>query len=756
MKETLPSTLTRLLPVGLLTGALLWWTAAPAPPPTGEAPASPAVAAASSDFSLPRARPPAPIPEAAPLTWLMDQVMVAPAPRVTLEALSERHGARVVRAVGHSGYGVLELPTSDNAQIALDALRSDEHILAIARHGLTTAAGSAGSAGLSWHHEALSLPQMSPTPGAAIVAVADTGLTLSGADAPFARTGGLAGVSLVAPWDFVNDDDFPDDDHGHGTHLASLIASEGSLPGVSPGASLMPLKILDERGVGTEYDLIEAIWWAVDNGADVLTLGLTLGPDYVPSDPLLEALDAARQARVLMTAAAGNASEQAPRWPAASGAVLAVGAVCLEHGEYTLAPYSNRGVGLSLLAPGGCMERDEDRDGLPDGVAAETLDPADHGRTGPWMFSGTSQAAALIAGSAARLLSEGTRPEDVPVALQHTARRLEAGGFKAGLGAGIPNLTEAIALAESFPLEGYAPLDVFHVSVMPFLRVDAPGTVTPAARLVTLDADLSPAQEVEVHGTIEGATRASFSCRPAADGACVISGEAWPADQAGAWAFQVEVVVLGETVGFPPGGLVFASEALEVLTSETQYQRQLANALPVVSWEQGPHTTLGELAGAYAAPNLRVGAATPPTALLMTRGLIDGQRKLSSEDVTLALGDAEATVSLKRIRGDALGDRHDPFTHAPIDLLVMDAANAALPALHLFGPRQRACADCTFNGEPVLLSAGLIASEGDTSQSAIQFELEHGGWTSNRLGGATALIAGGPTRRAQIAVADRP
>ena len=725
----------------------------PTPAPS---PAPPLATAAAPDFSLPRAIPPAPVIDPDDETWMAEQVMVAPAPRVSLESLAERHGGRIVRAIGRSGYGVLELPATDNPQVALDALRSDERVLAIARHGRTAAAGTYGAAGPSWHQEALSPPSLSPVPGAAIVAVADTGLSLSSAEAPYARTGGLAGVSLVAPWDFVNDDDFPDDDHGHGTHLASLIASEGSLPGVSPGASLMPLKVLDERGEGVEFDLIEAIWWAVDNSADVLTLGLTLGPDYAPSDPLLEALDAARQARVLMSGAAGNAAELSPRWPAASGAVIAAGAVCLERGEYTLAPYSNRGAGLALLAPGGCMERDEDRDGVPDGVAAETLDPADHGRTGVWMFSGTSQAAALIAGAAARLLSEGARPEDVPVALQHTARRLEAGDFEAGLGAGVPDLTAAIELIETFPMEGYAPLDVFHVSVMPFLRVDEPGTVTPAARLVTLDADLSPARAVTVIGSIEGATRADFSCRPAADGACVISGVPWPDDQEGAWSFEVEVVVLGGTVGFAPGGLVFASEALEALTSETQYQRALSEALPVVAWSAGPHPTLGELSDAYAVPELRVGAATPPGALLMTRGLVDTQRKRTAEVMTLALGERTIDVSLTRIRGDALGDRHDPFTHAPIDLMILSATDEVLPALTLFGPRRRSCPGCTFNGEPVLLSPGRVAAERDTSQSAIQYELDNGGWTAARLGGATALVAGGPTRRHPIAVADRP
>ena len=76
-------------------------------------------------------------------------------------------------------------------------------------------------------------------------------------------------------FDFVNDDGDPRDDHGHGTFLAGLVLGDGSAgfcSGVAPEATLMPLKVLDSLGIGDPSDIWSAIEYAVDNGADIISL----------------------------------------------------------------------------------------------------------------------------------------------------------------------------------------------------------------------------------------------------------------------------------------------------------------------------------------------------------------------------------------------------------------------------------------------------------------------------------------------------
>ncbi|MCK4979672.1 MAG: S8 family serine peptidase, partial [Candidatus Delongbacteria bacterium] len=76
-------------------------------------------------------------------------------------------------------------------------------------------------------------------------------------------------------YDFVNSDNNPMDDHGHGTHCAGTVAGDGtsgSQTGMAPEASIMCVKLLDDGGGGYESVCWEAVEFAVDNGADVLSM----------------------------------------------------------------------------------------------------------------------------------------------------------------------------------------------------------------------------------------------------------------------------------------------------------------------------------------------------------------------------------------------------------------------------------------------------------------------------------------------------
>lgn len=102
----------------------------------------------------------------------------------------------------------------------------------------------------------------------------------------------------------------PNDDNGHGTHVAGLVAAIANngvgVSGIAPlNVRLMPVKALDNAGAGTISAVANAIRWATSNGADVINLSLTLPGQ---STELLSAIQAAANAGAVVIVAAGNAA----------------------------------------------------------------------------------------------------------------------------------------------------------------------------------------------------------------------------------------------------------------------------------------------------------------------------------------------------------------------------------------------------------------------------------------------------------------
>jgi subtilisin family serine protease len=159
-----------------------------------------------------------------------------------------------------------------------------------------------------------------------IVGILDTGLDLthpdlaanvwvnSGENCAGCRTDGVDNdgngyVDDWRGWDFVNNDNNPNDDHGHGSHVAGIIGAVGNngigVAGVNWDVELMPLKFLSAAGSGTTADAIEALLYATANGADLTNNSWADAPF---SQAMLDAINEADAAGSLFVAAAGNDS----------------------------------------------------------------------------------------------------------------------------------------------------------------------------------------------------------------------------------------------------------------------------------------------------------------------------------------------------------------------------------------------------------------------------------------------------------------
>ncbi|MCK4555190.1 MAG: S8 family serine peptidase, partial [Candidatus Aenigmarchaeota archaeon] len=114
---------------------------------------------------------------------------------------------------------------------------------------------------------------------------------------------------VIGGYDFVNDDNDPMDDHGHGTHVAATAAGNGSLKGVAPGARLLAYKVLNAYGSGSTSGVIAGIERAVNDSADIISM--SLGSSGNPDDPASVAVDNAVDAGVVVVVAAGNSGPYA-------------------------------------------------------------------------------------------------------------------------------------------------------------------------------------------------------------------------------------------------------------------------------------------------------------------------------------------------------------------------------------------------------------------------------------------------------------
>ncbi|HVE68175.1 MAG TPA: S8 family serine peptidase, partial [Solirubrobacteraceae bacterium] len=249
------------------------------------------------------------------------------------------------------------------------------------------------------------------------VAILDTGAAYR-TTRRFRRSPDFVGTRFARGYDFVDGDRFPDDENGHGTFVAGVVAERvdngRALTGIAYGATVMPVRVLDDQGLGDAAAIARGIRFAARNGARVINLSLEFDSS-VPGSQIPEVLSAIRYAqrrRALVVAASGNEALRVVAYPARAGGVLSVGATT-EH--LCQAEYSNDGRGLDLVAPGGGADaaiEDDPTHCRPDGRPGRDIFQLTFSgsvrRFGlPGGYQGTSIAAPPLSANAARVIASG-------------------------------------------------------------------------------------------------------------------------------------------------------------------------------------------------------------------------------------------------------------------------------------------------------------------------------------------------------------
>jgi type VII secretion-associated serine protease mycosin len=174
------------------------------------------------------------------------------------------------------------------------------------------------------------------------VAVVDTGVDLNHPDL---KDNLLEGTNIVSKGGTP-----PQDDVGHGTHVAGIISAlvnnnEG-VAGMTWFNPILPIKVLDASGSGSTYAVAQGIIWAADHGAKVINLSLG---NYADAQFLHDAIKYAYDKDVVLIAASGNDNTERPGYPAAYEEVFAVAATDAKKNK---ASFSNYGNYIDVAAPG--------------------------------------------------------------------------------------------------------------------------------------------------------------------------------------------------------------------------------------------------------------------------------------------------------------------------------------------------------------------------------------------------------------------
>lgn len=388
-------TSSRLLVLPILTLALL---AAPAP-------------SSASDPDGEAADIVATAPEGEPLEVVVTTIAANGRPVISTVLADTRSVAEdlVAQALGQSSTTGVEMNHRVSIEAYNDSLRSQQWALD-ALKGETVNQSTTGS-GVK-------------------VAVIDTGVKSSHSD---------LSANVLSGADFVNPGTSANDENGHGTHVAGIIAAVANnkrgIAGLAPKAKILPVRVLGRDGSGTSDNVARGIIYAADNGARVINLSLG---STQQSTAMRSAVAYAISKNVLVVAAAGNRGCPflfgAPtEYPAAYPGVVGVGAVTT---SIRRASFSSCGSWVDVVAPGA---------GIVSTMIKNSVDLGCSSSSAYCTLSGTSFSSPYTAAAGALAIARrGWNQSTVASRLESTAQDLEQAGKDANTGSGFINPSRLI------------------------------------------------------------------------------------------------------------------------------------------------------------------------------------------------------------------------------------------------------------------------------------------------------------------------
>lgn len=320
------------------------------------------------------------------------RVLVKFTAKVDKKAVAEKYKARLVAEIPQIDVVVLE--TKDLVNHLVNNLKR-EMIDYVEIDAIATALSSDTLYSNQWALPKIAWDMLDATASAynlitpsSRIAVVDTGVDYTHPD--------LAGkVDTGSGWDFVNNDADAMDDNLHGSHVAGIAAAstnnDSGIAGVSINTNtILPVKVLDQKGAGYYSWVSSGIIYAADHGARVINLSLG---GNTKSATLENAVNYAWNKGAVVVAAAGNSNNSSRIYPAAYPNAMAIWASDQNDNK---ASFSNYGLWVDIGAPGVSILSTipwskDTKDGLSDGY---------------YLGSGTSMATPHVAGLAGLIFSQ--------------------------------------------------------------------------------------------------------------------------------------------------------------------------------------------------------------------------------------------------------------------------------------------------------------------------------------------------------------